>query len=692
MASKPSDQKPKINVQYFTGGSSIDPKLATANSFFDSVAMDFRTVPSQMTVLPGATQLSNNLSDLIQAMEQDVSGIRYGVGSLGSLYKINASNVITKFAQLDSNGAAGIAYNQVTDQLYIPSQQTVSLYGRTSSASPSFRSAQFAHSADTQSGVANLYNPSDGLFDNAARNNIASVGASSAVTLGSQITTFATLTTAVPTSLQENTTGLCFFNPSIEPFHSIDVYITAIGTGDWTLTLHDSLNNTLATTTVTNANLASVKSGSYYKFKFASQVRALVNATQTGNSASYHFHLTSTVADGTVGCINAGDMTSVDFLLYAYRLVQTNNGWHPTTIFTGNSYPYLCIGNGNYLATYNFGNDSSPSNAQFVRHQLSFPPGFEVCGLSTNNQYLVIAVEKRSTNGTRNYQQGALYFWDGTTNGPNFKIDVPMGAPYALYTYNGVTYFICAGSSFAWSGGQTVIKVRKLAYQNTDYLNAVDNTIVGPNMQTSRYNLLMTGFPSSTTNTAITYGIRSWGSTELTFPNSFGYSYAMSNGKTANTGTLNLQMGCVQNFVDSTYQSWAYTDGSGTHYGLDVIDNFSTPAPVFSWKSLIFDAGVVYKSKKALRLKIKFLPLPAGYTLQSFVTLDRVNTITSLTANVGDTSLMLDLSNGRFHEIQYGFTGTSSGAILPLTIIGVILEFDPLEGEHDLRKDSGLYT
>jgi len=130
----------------------------------------------------------------------------------------------------------------------------------------------------------------------------------------------------------------------------------------------------------------------------------------------------------------------------------------------------LCIGNGRYLSTYDFSNDMAPTNTQWIRHQLIFKSGYEVCGLSTNNQYLVIALERRSTSASHNYQDGQLVFWDGTSQNPAFIIDIPMGAPYGLQTFNNVTYFICGGSLFAWSGGQTVVKVRKLAYQNTNYL------------------------------------------------------------------------------------------------------------------------------------------------------------------------------------------------------------------------------
>lgn len=683
-------KKLSINQNYWQGGASISKKLGVANSFYYSQGFDFRSDPAQMSVLPGPSTIASNLTDLITAMDQDLSGVRWGIGNGGSLYKINTSNVLSKEAQLTENGSAGILYNQVTDQLYIPGQTKVSMFGQVTTGNPNnpaYRPDQFAESASTAPGCVNLYNTSDGFFDGAARNNSQSIGVGiTSATMG-QVVTNTTNTYSVLTALSEATGNFCFFAPDIEPFHSLWIYIKAKGTGDWTLKLHDSLNNELASVTITNANLTSA---AYNQFSFGKQVRALVNASQTGTSATYHWHVTSTVADGTVGTINASDLSSADFVLFAYRLLQTKNTWHPTALFTGSGQPLLCIGNGPYLTTYNFGNDSNPTNAQWQRHRLVFKTGYEVCGLSTNNQFLVIAVERRSTNANRNFQSGALYFWDGSTNAPNFVIDVPMGAPYGLYTFNNVTYFACAGSLFAWSGGQTVIKVRKLAYQNTDYLGAVDSTIVNPNMFTSRYNLLMLGYPSSTTNPNINYGVWSWGAVELTFPNSYCLSYTLANGQLNYSAANNLQIGCVQNFVDSMYVSWQYTDaGSVTRYGIDLVNNFSTGASTFSWQSLIYDGGVRYKTKNLLRMKLSFLSLPSGCTLQLGYSLDRGAFVWSTSAVANDTDIVLQINQGRFHELQWAIQGTCDSTVSTIspTITGVTVEIDPLEDEIELRKD-----
>lgn len=689
--------------QYFMGGAALDYKMGIANSFYASQNLDFRTFPSQMTVLPQSRALSSNLSDCILTMDQDLNGIRWAVGDQGCIYRINASNTISKVGQLKENGSAGLLYSQITDQLYIPGQTAVSLYGRCTN-NPTPRMNQWDVSASSALGTTALFNTNSGYFDGGAgyRNNIitSSLDRTQGITLSNyttQVTNSLTNTYVLPSTIIEDATDLCPFSPDIEPFYSIAVYVNAIGTGNWTLTLHDSLNNVIATATIAHASMQV----GWNNFVFGSQIRAYINASNIGIAATYHFHLTSSVSNDTAAAFtyNTQDLSGANMLLFAYRLIQTNNGWHPTSYFTGTGAPLLCIGNGEYLATYNFGNDANPSSQQFKRSALYFTPGEEVCGLTTNYGYLVIGTERRSTNGNQNTQWGRLYFWSGSTTSPDFYIDLPMGAPYGLYSYNNVTWMEIAGSLYAWSGGQQVVKVRKLAYQNTDYMNAVDNTRVNPRGFTSRYNVLMMGYPSYTTDPNINYGIWSYGATEMIYPDSYGYSYSQSLvGYNFNTnsytnmnynGTNNLKLGCCINFVDSMYSSWQYTDGNGVvHSGLDVVDNFSTPAPFANYSSLVYDGGVMYKQKYALRYKISCEPLPSGWTLTPWWIVDRGSVQFGSSVGAGAFESFTEWDQLRFHELQWGFVLVNDGtATLPATILAVAPEIDPLEDEVDLQNN-----
>lgn len=670
---------------------SIDPKLANPSSFYFAQGLDNRTKPSQMTVLPAFRTIADNLTDLITAMTQDLNGIRWGVGTNGGLYSIDASDVMSRRAQLTENGSAGLYYNQVTDQLYIPGQTAVSMFGQVTSTqpdNPNFLSNQFAQSASQAPGCVSLFNPSTGFYDGTLgyRNNAVYLAIGITKSTLDNVITNSIATYTLPKALSEAPIDLCAFAPDIEPFYSVMVYITAPGSGNWTLTLHDSLNNQLATKTLSNtAVVAALNTSNYVEFKFGFQVRAIVNASQTGNSATYHFHLTSSVANdtATVGTLVASNLSSVDFLLFAYRLVQTNNGWHPTALFTGGGTPLLCVLNGQYLSTYNFGNDANPSNSQWQRHNLQFQDGYEGTFLTTLNQYLAIGVERRSKNSSRNSQDGAIYLWDGTTNAPSVFVDIPMGSPYAGYSFNNVIYYACAGSLMAYAA-TSPIKVRKLAYQNTDYLGAIDSTIVNPNMFTSRYNILEMGYPSSTTNANINYGVYTWGTVELTFPNSYMYSYTLANQMQNNTGDNNLQIGCVQNFVDSMYMSWQYTDTNGqVQYGMDLLDNFSVSQPTFIWQSLVWDGGVSWKIKKGARVKVGCVALPEGSTLQVGYSLDGGDWIWSPAVEAGAVGQTIDI-NKRFHELQYGFQGTTSGTTTPPDFRNVTFDVDPLPDEINL--------
>jgi hypothetical protein len=617
------------------------------------------------------------------------------LGDQGHLYKLDTSDVLTLAATITDGSGSGMVYNQLSDYLYITGQQSVSMYGPLQ-GTPALKDGQFGKSASSANGVVNLYQTTTTNYDGSARNNLQSLATTQGVTATSQVTTNATNTYSVPNAITENPANSCPFAPDLEPFYSIAIYVDTVGTGNATLTLHDGFNRALGTVTINHASLVV----GYNEFVFtAPGIRSFTGAIQSGLSAAYHWHITSSVSSDTmkVRVLTAANLTTADMILFNYRLVKTNNGWHPATLFTGNGF-MMCIGNGQYLATYNFSNDANPSNYVFQRERFPLDAGYEVTSLSVNNQYLVIAAEKRSSNSSRNFQEGCLYFWDGQNATYNFKIQLPMGAPYSVYTFNNITYFICAGALYAWGGGQQVIKVRPIAYQNTDYLNATDSTFVNPNMMAPRFNILMIGYPSTTTNVNLKYGIYSWGAVELIYPNSFGYSYCLSHANAANQGynysaANNLQIGMVKNFVDTMYTSSRKTVSGTTTYFLDRVNNSSQPAANFSWDSLIWDGGVRYKQKEACRLKVSFLPWPANATLNVYYAFERGTKVSSdpngsgqFSPATGDTSIIIDI-NKRFYEGQWGFFGTCSNPSLPPTITGITMEIDPLQSESDLRVD-----
>ena len=627
-----------INVQFHEGGIATDPKRGIANSAAYMRGLDFRKRPSELTVLPQPRKLSGgNVTDLVMDMCQVQDGTRYMLGDTGKFYKITNSNVVSMIADT-GNTSSGLLYRADSDAIYLTGSKTVSYYNPISN-SPTPKINKFGPSRST---------------------------ATTAYRSGGA------LTYTVPVAISESPNNICSFQSDIEPLCSIKVKIIAKGTGNWTLTLHDDANNVLGTSTIANASLSS---GALNEFTFSSQVRILVQPS----ARTYHFHLTSTVADGTAQVATANDLSTADYEIWADRLIATTNGLHPMCQFT-----YLtCIGNGNYLSVHEPLSDN-PSNSEWKRHRLVFPPGSEVCGLATTDEFVAIAIGKRATTGTRDFQEGKIYAWDGASVFHNFFVDVPMGEPQSIFTFNNLVYFQASGALYVWPGGKRIYKIRTLSDTDSVYTGIADQTYNNPNMSTVRRGIMMLGFPSYTTNPNIEHSVYSWGALDKNYPEAFGNNYTISTGTKYNTSG-NLKLGMVKNFGDTLYISWK--DGAST-YGVDVVDNTSTPATTFVWESLVVDGGVAYKQKLANRIRITVEALPTGTAIYPKIKIDRGSWQVSATPLTdGQKSIVWNLPNSslRFYEAQFGFDGYYTGSTLtPPKIISIAFEFDNLASEKDV--------
>src|SRR3990167_1095339 len=119
-----------------------------------------------------------------------------------------------------------------------------------------------------------------------------------------------TLTTAV----NEGATHRQTYVPAKSPLEAIGVNIAADGTGDWTVTIHDSANASVGTKTIANASLAA----GWNIFEFASVLYPVVGS-------SYHIHISSTVADGTVVSNVASDLEGGNIKIYT----TSDDEFHP---------------------------------------------------------------------------------------------------------------------------------------------------------------------------------------------------------------------------------------------------------------------------------------------------------------------------------------------------------------------------
>jgi len=601
----------------FDGGWAADQVLGQENSFAFSKHLDFRKSPSQMSVLPGTRKDSGGtVVDLVQNMVMTGTGTIYSLGHLGWFYKRTTAGAWSPVTKLD-DGAYGLVHRPDLQKIFIASKKTVSEYSRLGS-SPSIKLNKFASSVSTDTNAVE----EDG-------------------------TSTVTVETAIVEGVRRE------FSSDIEPLVAIELYIPEAGTGDWTVTVHDPLNNVLESATIVNA---SIVEGAWNKFTI-DQTRLLVKP----NALTYHFHVTSTVADGTLQCATGAN--DCNFRIYADRLVETKNGMHPMAHFL----QYVVIGNGNYVSAWEPLSEE-PSNAEWLRHRLTFPPDLEVCGLAVWNEYLAIATERKSDSGDP--QGGVIFFWDGLSDTYSTFIEIPEGSPYGLHEYKNVLYYFAGGAWFAYAGGETV-KIWTMPDTDSEFSGVADSTIVYPYMATVRRGIHLLGFPSYTTNTGLRHCVYSYGAVNKNFDNSFGLSYTLSTGTEFNTSG-NLKIGMVRNYGDTLFTSWQ--DGANT-YGVDVVDNTSDPASAAEWHSLVYETGLPGKDEQVSYVQATCSELPEDATITMKYRLDRNGAwVTGGTLNTEDRNyIRLDV-NKRFKELQIGFDVVCDSETVVVTSVSAVID------------------
>lgn len=641
----------------FTGGLSDDPKIGPKYSFADAQGMDFRTSPSQLSALPGLAREDNGIvKDLILNEVMASNGVIYAFGDAGYIYRRSTAGVWSVVDKL-STGAAGIDYRKDTDAVYLTSFKTASRIGQVvNGANPTLNSDYYASSISTYDNSINT-----GFNVNADQE-------------GSGLTTAILVAT---TPLNEADANRRYFQTDIEPLNQIAVFVVAKGNGDWTLTLQDGINNVLATATITNANLSN---NTWANFVFAAAPNGQVRVYPAPNARTYHLHITSTVADGTVSSSASNNLSTCDLRVYADRFVQTNNNWHPIQRFL----QYETFGNGNYLSVWEPITDP-PTNEEWLRHRLVFPEEYEVTGLTLQNEFEVIAVGKNTTLNTSVPQAGMLFFWDGTSDTYNYNVPIPEGTPYGMYTYKNIVYYFAGGSWWALTSPTTQpVKQRQMPGTATEFSGSSAPIVVYPYAATVRRDILLAAWPGNVPNTNINFGVYSWGATNKNYPETFGYNYHISTGSENYSASNNLRLGMAQSFGDLLHVSWR--DDLNGGYGVDVITNSSSPVATAYWKSLVFDGGYVAKKKTANYIEAYYI-LPAGATITLSYSID-YGVFVSDPNSYSTTKLFEGLSGyarfyvtnangGRFHNIQVQVTITSpAGATVSPVVQMVGLVYD----------------
>ena len=699
----------------FYGGLSTDDKIGIENSYADGECLDVRKSPSQMTVLPMSRKLpdGNVITGLMTAMTQSKDGDIWGIDEGGKLYEIDASSNVTVVGTSATSSGFSLEYSDIDDALWAADGGHKLLsYGKIMNPMGTTRtSTVFEYLNDDSEYIKNAieiqYGTGAQYFYQSNPDIIRAEGSQ---------------TCDIPTSISETIVSgteltsklkqyAVLFLPAATPIVRVGIGFTAKGTGTVQLVIHDEQDNVVASSQTMAATSVSTSGYTWFNVRPnpataagpANQLCPVPWAGDTIEAGSvYHIHIVASTSGYKIRTAVAGDMSLTgDIYAQAYVLHDTYNGKHPMTMFDK-----LYIGNGRYVST----KASSPINyiddTLFIQDALRLDDGFEVCCFGSSDEYLMIGAEKYNARADRGFQAGRIYFWDRQTEAPNFYVDCTMGAPKAIFNLGNIVYIIVAGALYAYTGGKELVKVRTLKGTDTEYTGSSSVTEVNPNMMAVRREVLVIGFPSKTTAYTIRHGIYAFGSIDKNYPNCFTYNYKIP-GETVedtieqyNSDTQQLRIGCVYNFNDTLFYSYevkttTYPEPTQedpdpepvvtTKRALAVVDNQSGTSTSYLWKSLQYDAGAPYLQKEALRVGVYFNPLPANTTITPMYRIDNGPWVVrgDAKAVAGDRLCHCDI-NKRFHELQYGFIGTTGNDNLTPVIKQVSAEIRVLNEEQKL--------
>ncbi len=468
------------------------------------------------------------------------------------------------------------------------------------------------------------------------------------------LTNIGTNSYTLPTIITETATNLCSFTPLISSLQAISVYTILMGTGTWTLTVHDALQTVVATASILTGSM--IERGGLMKFDFGTPVSVIPGAT-------YHFHLTISTGTSTVLTTTNSDLSTVGFKTH-FPVLNTDANYHDMVVY-GNK---VCIGNGRFVATLD-------DSGVYVPEAVPLPQGESVLQLESIGDFLATSTWRGAT--LSGYSKSRIYLWDGVSPFVQAFLDIDGQVNAMKNDGNNFLYILhgTQGEISVYNGAIT--KLRRLKYVNSGistffYPHAIDNL----------EGIIYFG-NNTTSDSSVASMIYSYGRKDRDYPSTLNKDFVISTG---NSGTT-VQIGCILGISASKFfVSWKDTT-SGTVYGVDIIDttNQQTGASI---TTLRFDNGDSARQKLAKAMSVRFGQIIAGQkiTVQyrrnntgNFITLFTVDpTNNSADTNMVYKSFAFDAStgaDGRFFEIEFKILLDTTISASP-TFIGLAMDFD----------------
>lgn len=610
-----------LYIDSWVGGSSMFKRIAPENGYYTSTHIDIHSDYNQVTLKKKPVKISGStVTDLIHWMHDGspFDDKRYFYGNAGCIYSCdsdgtNWSKLRTLGAGLSSTAQGALVFN---DFYYYATAAAIGRYGKLS-GTPAFNDDVF----------------SDG------------------VTNRDQYSDFGIETYTPPVAISESDEDKKSFVPNNEPYITIAVYVVAKGTGDWTVTLHDQNDVVVATDTVANASLTN---GQLNNFTFSAQVRMIL-----GNE--YHFHVTSTVADGTVQTSIADDLNTVYYSNFFSILVDSTI-WHPMIEHVN----AVIIGNERYLAYWD--------QALYNPNQITLAAGYQVNSLAKDGEYVVASCFLGDSYDDA--EKVRWYYWDGISPTWNFYRDVSAGVVNTSGTYNNQLYAVHGQHTSLYTGADQPQPVFSLPTTEGKYIYSAPQSI------TSFQERMYVAYGYQGDDDRVPVGIYEYGKKDG-YPIAFvGHSYTMSTG--GDTISDNEMIGAVQGFGTDMLFSWR----DDTSYGVDRIMETNDAEDTGILLDIQRDNNLYQKPKQFMVAVCSFEALTEDQEVALTITFDNGNSISASATTVGATQLVVQgTPNNRYRTFQYELVLGSGLGVAPI-VYSIYLEYDDLETEVNYNNST----
>lgn len=606
----------QLSIKRFNGAiSAIGEKVGPEHSAKFIKNLNPFEDPSYITNSKAPSKISSTTVDGLVHWIVDASPWntnRYAYDAQGKIYQINSSDTVSLLQT--TSGSAGEGFLVHDNYLYYPQATDIGRYG------PLDNSPSFTDSFENWWLIGDLRTTGGG-------------------TGGTDYTP--------QTSINEGNTHRQTFIADHDPIESITIDVDVVGTGDWTVTLHDANDRSLGTSTIANGSMSTGD----VTFTLSSIARVIPGE-------EYHFHVTSTVADGGVDTDANNDLEGAEYTIEYQELIDAD--FHMMAEMLGG----WAIGNERYIGFFD------NINGEYDPNAITLAPGFEVRNVYRSGEYLI--AEAWRGQSFAQAEEARRYYWDGIETTFNFFEDLPMGAPNAVQSYRGEPVGIYGNRGGFYTGSQQFQKIVK----ETPKLARGKVLEVYPGAVAEYEERLVFGVAASTDDgSSLEQGIYEYGSQETALPNALNFPYEISTGTSQGT---TLKISALGSFGQDLYIGWR----DGSNYGIDKITAGDSAVNGGVWESRIFDDGDPDKDKLAVKLEITFESLTTNQTVTPKYKINRAASFTTGTAATsGDTSVDLYI-HSRFKEIEYGFNLASSSNTF-IVITGINLIYNDLEEEEE---------